>query len=153
MHSMVYRGPYKVRVEGKDIPPIEHPNDAIVRVKLAAICGSDLHLYSGRMPDTRVGMVRTSTRPTGPPTPASSPASRPVRTLGSRERSIEHAFVTPVFGTSTPPKGASGALRKYAYWKYSEGRAAHWLVLIAADRWTPGNTTCAPLPPCVGTTR
>jgi hypothetical protein len=51
-----------------------------------------------------------------------------------RERSIEHAFVTPVFGTSTPPKGASGALRKYAYRKYSEGRAAHWLVLIAADR-------------------
>ncbi|WP_458781167.1 hypothetical protein [Arthrobacter sp. D3-16] len=50
-----------------------------------------------------------------------------------RERSIEHAFVTPVFGTSTPPKGASGAIRKYAY-KYSEGRAAHWLLLIAADR-------------------
>jgi hypothetical protein len=50
-----------------------------------------------------------------------------------RERSVEHAFVTPVFGTSTPPKGASGAIRKYAY-KYSEGRAAHWLLLIAADR-------------------
>jgi hypothetical protein len=50
-----------------------------------------------------------------------------------RERSVEHAFMTPVFGTSTPPRGASGALRKYAY-KYSEGRAAHWLLLIAADR-------------------
>ncbi|WP_163167427.1 hypothetical protein [Arthrobacter sp. Alg241-R88] len=50
-----------------------------------------------------------------------------------RERSVEHAFLTPVFGTSTPPKGASGAIRKYAY-KYSEGRAAHWLLLIAADR-------------------
>ena len=50
-----------------------------------------------------------------------------------RERSIEHAFMTPVFGTSTPPRGASGAIRKYAY-KYSEGRAAHWLLLIAADR-------------------
>ncbi len=43
MRAMVYRGPYKVRVEEKDIPPIEHPNDAIVRVSLAAICGSDLH--------------------------------------------------------------------------------------------------------------
>ncbi|MCP2046519.1 UNVERIFIED_ORG: hypothetical protein J3D58_000591 [Paenarthrobacter nicotinovorans] len=42
--------------------------------------------------------------------------------------------MTPVFGTSTPPKGISGAMRKYAYRKYSEGRAAHWLVLIAADR-------------------
>jgi alcohol dehydrogenase len=52
---MVYRGPYKVRVEEKDVPRIEHPNDAIVKVSLAAICGSDLHLYHGLMPDTRVG--------------------------------------------------------------------------------------------------
>ncbi|SFK53969.1 zinc-dependent alcohol dehydrogenase [Geodermatophilus ruber] len=57
MRAMVYRGPYKVRVEEKDVPPIEHPNDAIVRVTLAAICGSDLHLYHGLMPDTRVGMT------------------------------------------------------------------------------------------------
>nr|WP_255645635.1 zinc-dependent alcohol dehydrogenase [Actinoplanes polyasparticus] len=52
---MVYRGPYRVRVEQKDRPSIEHPNDAIVRVTRAAICGSDLHLYHGMMPDTRVG--------------------------------------------------------------------------------------------------
>lgn len=52
---MVYRGPYKVRVEEKDVPTIEHPNDAIVRVELAAICGSDIHLFHGMMPDTRVG--------------------------------------------------------------------------------------------------
>ena len=57
MRAMVYRGPYKIRVEEKDIPRIEHPNDAIVRVSLAAICGSDLHLYHGMMPDTRVGMT------------------------------------------------------------------------------------------------
>ena len=38
MHSMLYRGPYKVRVEEKDMPPLEHPNDALVRVTLAAIC-------------------------------------------------------------------------------------------------------------------
>ena len=55
MRAMVYRGPYRVRVEEKDRPRIEHPNDAIVRVQLAAICGSDLHLYHGMMPDTRVG--------------------------------------------------------------------------------------------------
>jgi threonine dehydrogenase-like Zn-dependent dehydrogenase len=52
---MVYRGPYKVRVEEKDVPAIEHPNDAIVRVEIAAICGSDSHLFHGMMPDTRVG--------------------------------------------------------------------------------------------------
>lgn len=57
MRAMVYRGPYRVRVEKKDIPAIEHPNDAIVRVTRAAICGSDLHLYHGLMPDTRVGMT------------------------------------------------------------------------------------------------
>jgi hypothetical protein len=51
-----------------------------------------------------------------------------------RERSIEHAFLTPVFGTSCPPRGVSGIMRKYAYAKYSEGRAAHWLILLAADR-------------------
>ncbi|RJT97031.1 hypothetical protein D6T65_15085 [Arthrobacter frigidicola] len=51
-----------------------------------------------------------------------------------RERSIEHKFLTPVFGTTTPPKGLSGAIRKYSYKKYSEGRAAHWLLLLAADR-------------------
>jgi alcohol dehydrogenase len=54
---MEYRGPYKVRVAEKDLPRIEHPNDAIVRVTLAAVCGSDLHLYHGMMPDTRVGMT------------------------------------------------------------------------------------------------
>jgi S-(hydroxymethyl)glutathione dehydrogenase/alcohol dehydrogenase len=55
MRAMVYRGPYKVRVQEKAPPKIEHPNDAIVRVQCAAICGSDLHLYHGMMPDTRVG--------------------------------------------------------------------------------------------------
>src|SRR3954462_2868280 len=51
-----------------------------------------------------------------------------------RERSIEHAFLTPVFGTACPPRGLSGAMRKYAYAKYSEGRAAEWLLLLASDR-------------------
>ncbi|MBM9461485.1 glutathione-dependent formaldehyde dehydrogenase [Nocardioides sp. zg-536] len=55
MKAMVYRAPYRIRVEEKDRPRIEHPNDAIVRVTQAAICGSDLHLYHGMMPDTRVG--------------------------------------------------------------------------------------------------
>ena len=52
----------------------------------------------------------------------------------TRERSIEHAFVTPVFGTTAPLKGLSGVVRRHAYRRYSEGRAAHWLLLIGADR-------------------
>ncbi|MBS0024836.1 zinc-dependent alcohol dehydrogenase [Microbacterium paraoxydans] len=55
MRAMTYRGPYKIQVTEKAEPRIEHPNDAIVRVTHAAICGSDLHLYHGMMPDTRIG--------------------------------------------------------------------------------------------------
>jgi hypothetical protein len=50
-----------------------------------------------------------------------------------RERSIEHRFLTPVFGTAQPPSGLSGVIRRFAY-KFSEGRAAHWLILLYADR-------------------
>jgi len=55
MRAMTYRGPSRVRVDDKPDPRIEHPNDAVIRVERAAICGSDLHLYHGMMPDTRVG--------------------------------------------------------------------------------------------------
>ncbi|MBY3553160.1 hypothetical protein HGI15_07030 [Modestobacter lapidis] len=51
-----------------------------------------------------------------------------------RERSIEHAVLTPVFGTSCPPAGLSGVIRRYSYRRFGEGRAAHWLLLVAADR-------------------
>lgn len=51
-----------------------------------------------------------------------------------RERSIEHRFLTPVFGTAQPPTGPAGALRKLSYARFSEARAAHWLLLVAADR-------------------
>jgi hypothetical protein len=50
-----------------------------------------------------------------------------------RERSVEHRFLTPVFGTAQPPSGISGAIRKFAY-RFSEGRAAHWMILLYADR-------------------
>lgn len=60
--------------------------------------------------------------------PERQPENRP------RERSIEHQFLTPVFGTSCPTHGLSGVIRRYSYRRYSEARAAHWLLLIAADR-------------------
>src|SRR3569623_2058117 len=55
MLAMQYRGPYRVRATQKAEPRIELPNDAIVRVMRTCICGSDLHLYHGLVPDTRVG--------------------------------------------------------------------------------------------------
>lgn len=50
-----------------------------------------------------------------------------------RERSTEHKFLTPVFGTACPPKGLSGIIRRFAY-ELSEGRLAHWNLLVLADR-------------------
>lgn len=55
MRAMNYRGPLRVRIENKPFPEILHPQDAIIKVTRACICGSDLHLYHGMVPDTRVG--------------------------------------------------------------------------------------------------
>ena len=47
--------------------------------------------------------------------------------------SIERPDLTSVFGTSTPPSGLSGAIRRFAF-KYSENSYLHWLPLLLADR-------------------
>jgi hypothetical protein len=48
-------------------------------------------------------------------------------------KSTEHARLTPVFGTSCPPRGVSGRMRDFAY-GLSEGRLSRWVTLLAADR-------------------
>jgi hypothetical protein len=53
----------------------------------------------------------------------------PVEVLHSNER----PGITRVFGTSLPPSGLSGRLRRYAF-RFSEGSSAHWLTLLMADR-------------------
>ena len=57
MLAMNYRGPLRVRIDHKPEPEVEHPQDAVVRVTRSCICGSDLHLYNGSVPDTRPGMT------------------------------------------------------------------------------------------------
>jgi threonine dehydrogenase-like Zn-dependent dehydrogenase len=57
MLATTYRRPYRVSARRVADPTIEHPLDAIVRVTRTCICGSDLHLYHGLVPDTRVGSV------------------------------------------------------------------------------------------------
>jgi hypothetical protein len=52
-----------------------------------------------------------------------------VELLKSNERPTKSA----VHGTSAPPQGYSGRIRRYAF-KYSEGTYRHWLLLIMADR-------------------
>jgi hypothetical protein len=48
-------------------------------------------------------------------------------------KSTEHGRLTPVFGTSCPPRGLSGRLRDWAY-HFSEGRLTRWMGLLLADR-------------------
>jgi threonine dehydrogenase-like Zn-dependent dehydrogenase len=45
----VWRGKRDVRIEQVADPELVNPHDAIVRVTLTAICGSDLHLYNGHV--------------------------------------------------------------------------------------------------------
>ena len=47
--------------------------------------------------------------------------------------SNERPDVTAVFGTSTPPSGLSGVIRRIAF-RYSESSYGHWLPLMLADR-------------------
>jgi hypothetical protein len=47
--------------------------------------------------------------------------------------SNERPGLSAVFGTSTPPSGLSGIMRRYAF-NYSENHYGHWLTLIMADR-------------------
>lgn len=47
--------------------------------------------------------------------------------------SNERPGITRVFGTSTPPSGVSGAIRRFAF-RYSESTYKHWVPLVLADR-------------------
>jgi threonine dehydrogenase-like Zn-dependent dehydrogenase len=53
MKALVFHRPKHVSVDRVDDPRIEDPRDAIVRVTLSAICGSDLHIYNGMFPQKR----------------------------------------------------------------------------------------------------
>jgi threonine dehydrogenase-like Zn-dependent dehydrogenase len=57
MRAVVYRGEQDVRVEDVPEPAITAPDDVIVKVRKAAICGSDLHFYNGRVPGVFEGTV------------------------------------------------------------------------------------------------
>jgi hypothetical protein len=48
-------------------------------------------------------------------------------------RSNERPAMTPLFGTTVPPTGVSGNMRRFAF-RYSENDLRHWLILLAADR-------------------
>jgi threonine dehydrogenase-like Zn-dependent dehydrogenase len=57
MKALAYHGKEDVRVDNVPDPMIEAPDDIILRVTATAICGSDLHLYRGKMPQTKDGDI------------------------------------------------------------------------------------------------
>lgn len=48
-------------------------------------------------------------------------------------KSVERPNLTAVYGTSTPPSGLSGIIRRAAF-KFSESSYGRWLPLLIADR-------------------
>jgi threonine dehydrogenase-like Zn-dependent dehydrogenase len=57
MRAVVWEGKNNVRVTQVPDPSILNPHDAILKVSLTAICGSDLHLYNGFIPTMKSGDV------------------------------------------------------------------------------------------------
>ena len=49
MRAVTFQAPGEVRIEEKPDPELLAPDDAIVRVEASGICGSDLHIYHGRV--------------------------------------------------------------------------------------------------------
>ncbi|MDR6935896.1 zinc-dependent alcohol dehydrogenase [Luteibacter sp. 3190] len=57
MKALTYHGSRDVRVETVPDPRIVEADDILLRVTATAICGSDLHLYHGKIPETKHGDI------------------------------------------------------------------------------------------------
>jgi threonine dehydrogenase-like Zn-dependent dehydrogenase len=57
MKALTFRGKESIRHETVDEPRVNEHSDAIVKVRLSAICGSDMHVYHGREPGMDSGTV------------------------------------------------------------------------------------------------
>src|SRR5437588_2154135 len=49
MQAVTFQGPGQVALEERPEPELLAPDDAVVRVKATGVCGSDLHIYHGRV--------------------------------------------------------------------------------------------------------
>ena len=50
MRAVVFHKPGDIRIDQIDEPKIENPQDIVLRVTCTAICGSELHIYNGLIP-------------------------------------------------------------------------------------------------------
>ncbi len=53
MRAVTFQAPGEVSVEDVPEPELQRPDDAIVQIQASGICGSDLHIYHGRVPVER----------------------------------------------------------------------------------------------------
>ncbi|RMO21382.1 Glutathione-dependent formaldehyde dehydrogenase [Pseudomonas cichorii] len=57
MRALTYHGAHNVKVDNVPDPQLKEADDIILRVTATAICGSDLHLYHGKIPATEHGDI------------------------------------------------------------------------------------------------
>lgn len=57
MKALTYHGSKDVRVDTVPDPVLQQDDDVILRVTATAICGSDLHLYRGKVPGMKTGDI------------------------------------------------------------------------------------------------
>ncbi len=106
MRAVTFQAPGEVRVDERPEPEPVAADDAVVRVEASGICGSDLHIYHGRVkiePGFVIGheyvgtvdrrrraaspasaSATASSAPTGPPAAAASTAAAPSTTSATR---------------------------------------------------------------------
>jgi 2-desacetyl-2-hydroxyethyl bacteriochlorophyllide A dehydrogenase len=49
MRALTFQGPREVRIEERPMPALRARDDALVRVDATGVCGSDLHIFHGRL--------------------------------------------------------------------------------------------------------
>lgn len=57
MKAVTFQGPFRVQVDDVPDPTVKEPTDVILKVTTSAICGSDLHVYNGRIPIPLTGWI------------------------------------------------------------------------------------------------
>lgn len=57
MQALVYKGPGKRALEKKPKPKILESSDAIVKMSKTTICGTDLHIMKGDVPEVKEGLI------------------------------------------------------------------------------------------------
>jgi alcohol dehydrogenase len=57
MKALVYHGPNNILLEDRPKPTIIETTDAIVRISMTTICGTDLHILKGDVPSVADGRI------------------------------------------------------------------------------------------------